>query len=193
MQQFKSYLKYNNESSEYLLDILFSMIKYYLDIKILSNMFRKMLSAIYRSVLSSGTSESKHQIGKLSLNISLHMCICKRINILHKFHYTSIILKEFYHLRISTYKMFVMFKLPRVLNCTAIEYISATVPGCILRNTLFVSKTEDTDLKSFFTSQVRELSHGGQLHKQLLKIRILGKRLFVYQFSQIVYCKRNTL
>src|SRR5574344_579138 len=78
------------------------MIKYYLDIKIFSNVFSKMLSAIDRSVLATGTPETEHHIGELSLNISLHMGICKRINMLHKFYYTAIVLKKFYHLLVRS-------------------------------------------------------------------------------------------
>ena len=79
------------------MNILFAMCEDYLDSIFFMQMFGKVLSTIYATMLASCTSKAKHQICKTAFHITLDMCICQFVYTLKKFEYLAIILQESNH------------------------------------------------------------------------------------------------
>ena len=87
------------------------------------------------------------------------MRVDKRVNIVEKSKDATVIFKEFNHLLIEAGKMLVMLVFTRVIDSAAIENITATIAGDIVRNTFFISKAIYTHLQFTLRIKFGELLH----------------------------------
>ena len=92
-------------------------------------MFRQMLCGIDRTVLSSRTSETNHQIGESTIHISFYRGVYDMVDMLEEVRDLPVILQELDHWLIQTGEMVVTLVFTGVIYRTAIEYESTSVPA----------------------------------------------------------------
>lgn len=86
------------------------------DIELSDQVSSKMLGAINRTVLTSGTAEANLEMSELPLYEALHMSIHKRVDVVQESDNLSVILQELYDLFIHAGKLPVIFVFARVIH-----------------------------------------------------------------------------
>ena len=79
---------------QYLLYILFTMGHPDLNAKLLIEMLGKMLRTIDGTMLTTRTAEAEHQMGEATLDITSHMLVGQRIDMVEELKDLSVILQE---------------------------------------------------------------------------------------------------
>lgn len=104
-------------------------------------MFRQMLCGIDRTVLSSRTSETNHQIGESTIHISFYRGVYDMVDMLEEVRDLPVILQELDHWLIQTGEMVVTLVFTGVIYRTAIEYESTSVPARVVSGFLFYRRS----------------------------------------------------
>ena len=94
----------------------------------------QMLGAIDGTVLSSGTTESDLQMAETPFDKPLHMLIDQAIYALQERQDLAVFLQEINHRLIQAGKGLVFLVFAGVVGTAAVEDITSTVTGLILRN-----------------------------------------------------------
>ena len=128
-------------------------------------MFRQMLCGIDRTVLSSRTSETNHQIGESSIHISFYRGVYDMVDMLEEVRDLPVILQELDHWLIQTGEMVVTLVFTGVIYRTAIEYESTSVPARVVRDSFFIGEAHDFYFQHMFLDIIRELFQPGKLTK----------------------------
>ena len=97
-----------------------------------------MLCAIYRAVLSSGTAETEHEVCEFALHVTGYMGVCQFIYMREEFCYLAVLLKEIYNLLVKPGKVLEVVIFARVVDCTAVKYVSSAVSAGVTRNAFLV-------------------------------------------------------
>ena len=97
------------------------------------NVVSYMFSRIDRTMLASRATEGYLQIGKATVEPSLHVEVNQRIDAIEETQYLAIILKELYHLVVTTGEMPVLRVAPRVVGATTVEDVTATIARDVFR------------------------------------------------------------
>ena len=97
-------------------------------------MIREVFCTIYRTVLTSCTSEAYHQTCESATHICLNMRIHHSIYMLQKAGYLSVVFKEPYHRLIPSCQFLIWLITSGVMYRTAVKDISTTIAGRIVWN-----------------------------------------------------------
>ena len=117
------------------------MMHMYLHAKFIMNMFGQMLGTIDTSMLTTRTSETEHQTGKTTLDISEDMSIGQTIDTLQEGENLSIVLQETDDRLIQSGKVLIGFVSARIMRTSAVKHISSSVSAGVGRNTLTERET----------------------------------------------------
>ena len=128
------------------------------DIEFFCYMLGSVLGAIYRSVLTAGTTIGNHQVCEPTVDVSLHRGIDKRM--------------EFYDLGVETRVRLVPLVFSRIVDSTAVENETAAVAGRIVWYAFLVCEAENADCELLFGQFVGELFKIHKAVQQLVEVWI---------------------
>lgn len=103
-------------------------------------MLCQMLSGIHTAMLTARTTETEHQRGEPTLDITVHVMIGKCIDMLQKLENLTIILQESDDRFVQTRQLLVRFITAWVMSASTVKDITATIARRIFRNTLLKEK-----------------------------------------------------
>ena len=119
-------------------------------------MLCQMLSGIHTAMLTARTTETEHQRGETTLDITVHVMIGKCIDMLQELENLTIILQESDDRFIQTRQFFIRLITTRIVSTSTIKDITATIARRIFRNTLFKGETIDSYYQRSLTVVLRE-------------------------------------
>ena len=96
-------------------------------------MLCQKLGTIDRTVLPAGTTERHLQVRKIAFNEPLYMMVHQSINGLQERKYLAVFFEKIDHRLVETGKGFVLLILTGIMGRTAVEDVSASVTGLIVR------------------------------------------------------------
>lgn len=114
-----------------------------MDIIFLLQVFREVLGAIDRTVLTAGTTESDLQMGEVALDKALHVMVDKGIDRVEEGEYLAVLLEEVDDGLVQAGKGLVLLVLTGVVSTAAVEDIPAAVTGGIFRSSLLKGERVD--------------------------------------------------
>lgn len=103
-------------------------------------MLCQMLSGIHTAMLTARTTETEHQRGETTLDITVHVMIGKCIDMLQELENLTIILQESDDRFVQTRQLLVRFITAWVMRASTVKDITATIARRIFRNTLLKEK-----------------------------------------------------
>src|SRR3712207_641065 len=113
-------------------------------------MFRQMLSGIYRTVLSTRATEANGKMCKSALHIAFHRSVDQRTSVFEEADNLSVFFEKTDNRLVQTGKRFVAFILAGIVHRATIEHKASAVACGIVRNPLFVSKAHHSYRKLAF-------------------------------------------
>jgi hypothetical protein len=110
----------------------------YLNAKLIMDMLCQVLSGIHTTVLSTRTTERKHQVCEAALKIAFNVCISQAIHGIQEGQDFTVVLKETDNRFIQTGYLLVRLIASRVVSGTAVENITASIAALVVRNAFAV-------------------------------------------------------
>ena len=124
------------------------MYETYTDIGIfLRKVTGQMFGAIDRTVLASRTAEAHHKACEPAARICLDMRVHDPVYMFKESYYLPVIFKETYYRLVAAGKLLVRLIAARIMDRTAVEHISSSVSGHVLRNALLEGEAVDLDFE----------------------------------------------
>ena len=115
--------------------------------KLFVDMLCQMLGRIHTAMLTTRATETEHQRGKTSLDISVHVMIGKCIDMLQELENLTIILQESDHRFIQARQLLVRLITTWIVSASTVKDITATIARRIFRNTIFKGEAVDSHYK----------------------------------------------
>lgn len=139
-------------------------------------MARQVLSAIHGPMLAASAAETHLKVGELPLYEAFDVTVNQGIHVVQETRHTTIVLKEFDHLRVKAGELAVILELAGIVDRPAIKHITTAVASRVNRDPFLVCETEYPDFQSLILSYMIELGHCRELCQDLVQIRIVRER-----------------
>ena len=124
------------------------MYEAYTDIRVVFRQVTgQMFGAIDRTVLASRTAEAHHKACEPAAQICLDMSVHDPVNMFKETYYLPVIFKESYYWLVATGKFLVRLIAARIMDRSAVEHISSSVSGHVLRNAFLEGEAVDLDFE----------------------------------------------
>ena len=118
------------------------MAHVHLDAEFAVYMLCQMLCRVDTAMLSAGTSEREHKVGKSTVDIALYMSVSQLIYTFEKGKNLTVVLKESYYGLVESCEFLVWLIASGIVSGTAVEYIASAIARSVLRNALTVREAE---------------------------------------------------
>lgn len=177
---------------ESLLHVLLAMYEFYPDIEFTGNVLGGVLCAVYRPVLTTGASVSNHEICKSAVDVTLYGSIYKRMAVFKEGVDLSVVFQEFDYIGIKPGERLVAVVFARIINGSAVEYVSAAVSCGVVRNAFFIREAENSYGEPLAVEPVCELLHVDKPNEQFVEVWVLCIR-FLQKVAEVGYSKRHAL
>ena len=124
------------------------MYETYTDIGIfLRKVTGQMFGAIDRTVLASRAAEAHHKACEPAARICLDMRVNDPVYMFKETDYLPVIFKESYYRLVAAGKLLVRLIAARIMDRAAVEHISSSVSGHVLRNAFLEGEAVDLDFE----------------------------------------------
>ena len=121
---------------------LLTMAYLYFYTELVVDVLGKMLSTIDAAVLTTRTTETEHQGGEPTLNITTHMGIGQFINAVEESKYLTVVLEETDDGFVKSGELLIGLIASRIVGATAVEHITSAISAGILGNTFAIGEAE---------------------------------------------------
>ena len=120
------------------MDSLFAVNYLHFHSKFLVDMLAQVLGGIHTAVLASGASETEHQRGEATLDITAHMGISQLIHRVKEGEYLAVILKESDYRLVETSEFLIRLITSWIMSAAAVEDVSSAVARRVFGDSLAI-------------------------------------------------------
>ena len=148
--------------------MLLAVTDTHLDTELFVNMFRQMLGRIHTAMLTTRTTETEHQRGEATLDVTAYMGVGQFIHRVEERQDLAVVFQESDHGLVEARQLLIRLITAGIVRATTVEHVTATVAALILRDTLGERETEHAHHQRTLGIILRE---GG---RTILRMRLIG-------------------
>ena len=128
------------------------MAHVHLDAEFVVYVLCQMLCRVDAAMLSAGTAEREHKVGKSTVDITPHMSVSQLVHAFEECQNLAVILKESYYGFVESGEFLVRLVASGIVSRAAVEHIASAIARTVLWYALTVRETEHTHSISFKSS-----------------------------------------